>query len=58
MNYDPYDPRDRQITLRTQAVAWAVLALLAGTVSVSDVLTSVGDTGHDVAAVETAVREC
>ena len=59
MTYEPYDPNDRQITPRTQAVAWLVLlALLIGTVAVSDALTGVGDTGHDVAAAEVVVEEC
>ena len=43
MTYEPYDPNDRQITPRTQAVAWLVLlALLIGTVAVSDALTGRG----------------
>ncbi|MGI9486368.1 MAG: hypothetical protein ACR2RF_10920 [Geminicoccaceae bacterium] len=58
MTYEPYDPKDRQITPRTQAVAWLVFTLLIGTVAVSDALTGVGDTGHDIAAAEVVVEEC
>lgn len=58
MTYEPYDPRDRQITPRTQVVAWLVFALLIGSVALSDALTGVGDTGREVAAVEVAVEAC
>ncbi len=58
MTYEPYDPKDRQITPRTQAVAWLVFALLVGSVAASDALTGVGDTGHDVVAAEVVVQEC
>lgn len=58
MTYEPYDPKDRQITPRTQAVAWLVFTLLIGSLAVSDVLKGVGNAHHQVAVAEVIVQGC
>ena len=45
MMHEPYDPRDRQITPRTQVVAWLVFALLVGSVAATDALNSEAGSG-------------
>ncbi len=58
MTYEPYDPKERQITPRTQAVAWLICALLIGSVAVSDALTWKGDEHPEVAAAGVMIQGC
>lgn len=58
MTYEPYDPKDRQVTPRTQAVAWLICGLLIGAVMASDALTDGGEAGRQVATAEAIVQDC
>ncbi len=58
MTYEPYDPKDRQITPRTQAVAWLICGLLIGFVAASDALEGADDAGQRIAVAGSVVQDC
>lgn len=58
MMYEAYNPKDRQITSRNQAVAWLLCVLLIGSVALFDTFAMKKETGHYVAGTEAAAQIC
>ncbi len=58
MTYEPYDPKERQITPVKQAVAWIFCALLIVSIAASDALHGMDKTSHEVAAAEAIGHDC
>ncbi|MEM8952228.1 MAG: hypothetical protein AAGA21_10780 [Pseudomonadota bacterium] len=58
MTYEPYDPKQRQITPKTQVVAWICCALLIGSIAASDALTALDETPQQVATADAIFQNC